>query len=163
MKVNRRIHLLHLLGLSGLLSGTSALALERPLGKVILTVQGAITERNDEQGARFDLAMLQSLPQHRFTTLTPWNPALLRDVLKAVGAQGRELEALALNDYRTRIPLDDVLQHDVIVAHHMNGALIPVRTKGPLFIVYPFDSKPELRANMYYERSAWQLKTLTVH
>jgi hypothetical protein len=40
--------------------------------------------------------------------------------------------------------------------------LIPVRTKGPLFIVYPFDSKAELRSATYYERSAWQLKSLTV-
>jgi hypothetical protein len=44
----------------------------------------------------------------------------------------------------------------------MNGEPIPVRTKGPLFIVYPFDDKAELRAAVYYERSAWQLKSLTI-
>lgn len=157
------------LGLALLMTGGAAAALDLPKGKVILTIQGAIGERNDPAGARFDLAMLEALPQHHFTTVTPWSAGairfdgpLLRDVLKAVRAHGTRLEALALNDYRTRIPLDDALQNDVIVAHHMNGALIPVRTKGPLFIVYPFDSKPELRANMYYERSAWQLKRLTV-
>jgi len=40
--------------------------------------------------------------------------------------------------------------------------LIPVRTKGPLFMVYPFDSKAELRSATYDERSAWQLKSLTI-
>jgi hypothetical protein len=37
-----------------------------------------------------------------------------------------------------------------------------VRTKGPLFIVYPYDSLPELNTPLYKERSAWQLKELVV-
>jgi hypothetical protein len=58
--------------------------------------------------------------------------------------------------------MEDAVKFDVIVAHKMNGQSIPVKTKGPLFIVYPYDSKPELRALTYYERSAWQLKSLTL-
>jgi hypothetical protein len=50
----------------------------------------------------------------------------------------------------------------MIVAHRMNDKPIPVRTKGPLFIVYPFDSKAELQSTRFYGRSAWQLKSLTV-
>ena len=69
---------------------------------------------------------------------------------------------MALNDYQTSIPIDDLTKHDVILAHRMNDALIPIQTKGPLFIVYPYDSKKELQSSLYYERSAWQLKSLTV-
>jgi hypothetical protein len=50
----------------------------------------------------------------------------------------------------------------VVVAHKMNGANIPIKTKGPLFIVYPFDKKAELRSTVYYERSAWQLKSMVI-
>ena len=39
---------------------------------------------------------------------------------------------------------------------------IPVRTKGPLFIVYPFDTKPELQSAKFYGRSAWQLKSMDI-
>lgn len=35
-------------------------------------------------------------------------------------------------------------------------------TKGPLFIVYPFDSKPELSSKPYYDPSAWQLQRLEI-
>ena len=35
-------------------------------------------------------------------------------------------------------------------------------TKGPLFIVYPFDRKPELATPTYYDRSAWQLQRLEI-
>lgn len=148
----------------------SAHALEPAKGKVILTIQGKVGETNSPNGASFDMAMLKSLPQQTFSTHTPWDKTptkfqgpLLRDVLAAAKASGSTIKAVALNDYKTQIPMDDAAKFDVIVAHSMNGQDIPVRTKGPLFIVYPFDSKPELLATpTYYERSAWQLQRMDI-
>ncbi|MEY4737908.1 MAG: hypothetical protein RL302_2227 [Pseudomonadota bacterium] len=155
--------------LIGITIGASALALEPTKGKVVLTISGKISEKNAPTSANFDMAMLEKLPQKTFTTLTPWDKApirftgpLLRDVLAAAKAQGAVINASALNDYQTSIPFEDSQKFDVILAHKMNGEPIPVRTKGPLFIVYPFDDKAELRAAVYYERSAWQLKSLTI-
>lgn len=152
-----------------LASATAVQALEPVKGKVILTITGKVAEKNTATGAAFDLEMLEKLPQQTFTAQTPWEKApikfqgpLLRDVLAAAKASGTTLKAAALNDYQTTIPADDAKNFDVIVAHKMNDAPIPVRTKGPLFIVYPFDSKAELRAAAYYERSAWQLKSINV-
>lgn len=146
-----------------------AFALEPAKGKVILTITGKVMDKNSPEAAAFDLAMLEKLPQQTFTTQTPWDKKpikfkgpLLRDVLAAAKASGTTLKAAALNDYQTSIPFDDAKNFDVIVAHQMNDQAIPVRTKGPLFIVYPFDTKAELRSNVYYERSAWQLKSITV-
>jgi hypothetical protein len=147
----------------------SAWALAPAKGKVILTITGKVAEKNDPDAAKFDLAMLEALPQQTFTTMTPWDKKpirftgpLLRDVLSAAKATGSTIKAVALNDYQTSIPLDDAKNFDVIVAHKMNGEAIPVKTKGPLFIVYPFDTKAELRATIYYERSAWQLKSMAI-
>jgi len=152
-----------------LVSATAVQALEPAKGKVILTITGKVAEKNTATGAAFDLAMLEKLPQQTFSAQTPWDKApikfqgpLLRDVLAAAKASGTTLKAAALNDYQTTIPADDAKNFDVIVAHKMNGEAIPVRTKGPLFIVYPFDSKAELRSSTYYERSAWQLKSISV-
>jgi hypothetical protein len=86
----------------------------------------------------------------------------LKDVLAVAGASGSRVTAYALNDYRTEIPFSDVEQEDVIVARLMNGKPMTVREKGPLFIVYPFDSRIELRSELYYNRSAWQLSRLVV-
>lgn len=144
-------------------------ALSPAKGKVILTISGKVAEKNTANAAVFDLAMLEQLPQQHFTTMTPWGKApikftgpLLRDVLAAAKATGTTLKAAALNDYQTSIPLSDAQKFDVIVAHKMDDQAIPVKTKGPLFIVYPYDSKAELQSTLYYERSAWQLKSLTV-
>lgn len=137
--------------------------------KPILTVSGKIDATNAGGKAVFDLAMLEGLPQKSFTTHTPWDNQvvefsgpLLRDVLALVGARGTTLRAVALNDYKVAIPASDATRFDVIVAHHINGQTIPVRTKGPLFIVYPFDSNADLRNSTYYERSIWQLKAIEV-
>ena len=152
-----------------LLAGLPAMALAPPTGKVVLTISGKVAEKNATDAAVFDMAMLEKLPQQTFTTMTPWDKApikftgpLLRDVLQAAKASGKTIKALALNDYQTSIPLDDAQKFDVIVAHRMNDASIPVRTKGPLFIVYPYDANSALRATTYYERSAWQLKSMCV-
>lgn len=145
-------------------------ALAKPSGKVVLLISGGISLKNQGDVAAFDMAMLSGLPQHSFSTHTPWYPGvtkfsgpLLRDVLAAVGARGKLLKAVALNDYKTDIPFDDVSRFNVILATLMNDKPMPVREKGPLFIVYPYDSQEELRSELYYNRSAWQLKSLQVH
>ena len=136
---------------------------------MILTVIGRVRTPNDGLRAQFDMAMLARLPQTSFTTSTPWYPQprkftgpLLRDVLAAAGAQGVQVRAFALNDYRVDIPFEDATRYDVIVARQLDGKPMAVRDKGPLFMVYPFDAQPDLRNAVYYSRSAWQLRTLEV-
>jgi len=115
------------------------------------------------------MAMLASLPQHSFTTRTPWYPGprkftgpLLRDVLAAAGAQGKTVEAIAINDYKVSIPVEDTQRHPVLLARLMDDQPMALRDKGPLFIIYPFDADAQLRSSIYYSRSAWQLKALAV-
>jgi hypothetical protein len=155
--------------LLGLFAGSAVGALEAPKGPVVLQVSGRIEAHNLGQAAALDMRTLQALPQKSFTTQTPWDQKpitfsgpLLRDVLKLVKAKGQHIRAVALNDYRVKLPVSDAQEHEVVVALQMNGQAIPVRTKGPLFIVYPFDAKKELQHKTYYERSIWQLKAIEV-
>lgn len=157
------------LGLAALAGPLQAQTLAAPRGRVVLTVAGKIHNTNLGGQALFDMAMLEALPQHSFTTRTPWTKAplhfsgpLLRDVLGAVKANGTRIQATALNDYKVQIPVEDTQRHDVLMALRMNGEPMSVRTRGPLFIVYPFDALPELRSVRYYERSIWQLQALDI-
>lgn len=144
-------------------------ALQAPQGKVLLTISGLITQKNAAGRADFDMAMLAALPQHSFTTSTPWfaepkkfTGPLLRDVLAAVGAQGKTLKAAALNNFKIDMPADDAVQFPVIVARLMDGKPMTVREKGPLFIVYPYDTDIKLQSTRYYNRSPWQLRAIEV-
>ena len=49
-----------------------------------------------------------------------------------------------------------------MLARLFDGKPMPVREKGPLFIIYPFDADERLRSERYYSRSAWQLRTIEV-
>jgi hypothetical protein len=86
----------------------------------------------------------------------------LRDVLAAAGASGKQISARALDDYKTLLPMSDAQNFDVILARQIDGKNLSIREKGPLFIVFPYDSKPELQGQVYLDRSAWQLKSLTI-
>jgi len=153
---------------SRLAAATDA-SLPMPSRKVILTISGRIGAFNVEQAADFDREMLEALDRTSFTTSTPWydSPVTFTGVrmaklMKAVRAGGDTVIATALNDYETRIPVGDFAQFDVLLALKRNGEYMPVREKGPLFIVYPYDSNSELKSQKYYGRSAWQLARLTV-
>lgn len=155
--------------LAGLALSAPALALDAPTTRPILTVSGKIGAKNAGETARFDMKMIEALPQHSFTTSTPWfdkpmkfTGPLLADLLAAVKASGTTLSAVAINDYKIDIPMSDVQKYKVIVARLLNDKPMPVREKGPLFVVFPFDSAAELRNSTYYERSIWQLKALDV-
>jgi hypothetical protein len=149
--------------------GAFELTTEAPKGAVILTVNGKISIKNTPDAAVFDAALLDALPQQSFVTVTPWFKAptkftgpLLRDVLQALKANGTNIKATALNDYKINIPTEDALKYDVILATQIDGRAISVREKGPVFVIYPFDNHAELRNLTYYSRSIWQLKALSV-
>ena len=125
--------------------------------------------RSTRLASEWDMSGLKALPQRSFTTHTPWyqqpvtfTGPLVRDVLNASKVSGVTITAMALDEYKSRIPLSDVNKFDVILAHSINGEPLNPKNKGPLFIVYPFDSKKELQSVLYYQRSVWQLKSMTV-
>lgn len=167
--VSRRRWLQASLGLAAGASAVSAWALDAPTGVVVLTLGGRVRNTNDGRRAQFDMPMLEALPQQSLSMRTPWyaqsrrfTGPLMRDVLMAAGAQGTVLKLIALNDYVVEMPFDDPQRHDVIIARLIDDKPLTVRDKGPLFVVYPFDSRPELRTAVYYSRSAWQLRTIEV-
>ena len=81
-------------------------------------------------------------------------------LMEATGATGDIVVATALNDYETKIPLSDFNEFKVLLALKRNGKYMPVHDKGPLFMVYPFDSNPILKNRRFYGGSAWQLARL---
>ncbi|ANG91294.1 molybdopterin-dependent oxidoreductase [Enterobacteriaceae bacterium 155047] len=157
--------------LLSLVISTHALAAElpKPTGKVFLTLSGNIKNTNEEGKAVFDVASLEKLGLESFQTASPWYNGRttftgipMKKLMDYVGAKGSIVKVTALNDYTTVIPLSDFNKYNVILALKINGEYMRVRDKGPLFIVYPYDSKPELNNQVYYSRSAWQVSRMSI-
>jgi hypothetical protein len=133
---------------------------------IILTVDGKIAG-----GVPLDFtgSELEAIGSASIVTATPWHdgkPAFegvpMEALLAHVGATGEVAEVLALNNYRTTIPLVDFAEYPVLLALQQDGEYMTVRNKGPLFIIYPFDDFDELRTDLYYSRSAWQVRSITI-
>ncbi len=133
-------------------------------GRPILTVAGPESAASTD----FDLAQLESIGIETVVTTTPWTDGKLTfqgvrlsKVMATASAAGRDFTAVALNDYVARIPYSDVEEYDPLLAIRMNGAAMPVRDKGPIWLIYPDDvadhSNPEIR-----DRMVWQLRRIEV-
>jgi len=153
----------------GIMGAAYAASLATPADKPILTISGKISVTNKDNTAQFDRAMLESLGLVAIETTTPWHDGKVRfegvsldKLMKQVGASGQRVVVVALNDYTTEIPMEDFGKFNVILAIKLNGEYMSVRDKGPLFVIYPYDSNPDLKSQTYYARSAWQVAKIDV-
>lgn len=143
--------------------------MKAPSGRVILTVTGKIGVTNAENAADFDLEMIHALGLRKLITSTPWTDGtqefsgvLMRDILEAVGAAGKTVEAVALNEYAMEIDISDFENYPVMLATTLNGEKLRIRDKGPLWIIYPRDDFDELRSQKIDNKMVWQLRRLIV-
>jgi hypothetical protein len=149
--------------------GRTADALPQPSGPVVLEVTGSIRNTNSGGAARFDRQMLEALGPRKLRTSSAWTTGeaefegiLARDLLDAVGAEGTNVTASALNDYAIAIPLQELRRYPVMLALKMNGEYLKVRDKGPIWIVYPRDQYTELQDSLTDKKWVWQLQKLRI-
>jgi hypothetical protein len=150
-------------------SANTALALDAPKERPILTITGKIGVTNKDSAAQFDRALLESLGTIAFETTTPWFNGLVKfegvamdKLMQTVQASGQRVSVIALNDYSSELPMEDFAKYGVMLALKRNGEYMPVSDKGPLFVVYPFDTNPELKNQKFYSRSVWQVTRIDV-
>ncbi len=165
-------HLTALIGACALsVAALGALAdvapLDAPTGDVILTVSGKIAVTNAGETAEFDLDMLKQLPATVFSTGTTWTDGVheftgvsLLVMTERLGIEASALQATAINDYAIDVPMTDAVEGGPILAYLMDGEPMSVRDKGPIWLIYPFDSNPEYQTEVIYSRSIWQLSRL---
>lgn len=154
-------------GLLFLATQSGAQELRAPAGDVVLTVTGLISKANSDGDALLDVAMLQDMDPIQIETTTIWTEGpqvfegvLLSRLIDELGAEGSVIAASALNDYTVEIPLSDAVPDGPILAFAQNGAPLSVRDKGPLWVIYPYDSKAEYHSELIYARSIWQVKRM---
>jgi len=144
--------------------------LPAPTGRVLLTVSGDITRTNSEFGAQFDYDMLKQLGLIEKNIVTPWTApdsrftgVLARNLMEQVGARGQWVRATAANDFSANIPLTDLTEFNTLFALSLNGERMQLRNKGPIWLIYPTDSRPEETDAEINKRMVWQLVSLEIY
>jgi len=140
-----------------------------PSDDVILTISGDINVKNMEDTLQFDRASLENLDSNLIETSTIWTDkrhqfqgVSLSTLTELLGVTSGTLLATAINDYTVEIPVSDAVPDGPIVAYLMDGAEMSIRDKGPLWVVYPYDSSPDYRTAVIHARSIWQLDRIEV-
>lgn len=154
-------------------ASTSVFATELAIpqeSNVVLTINGDIEITNVGETAQFDREMLEALGTETIVTTTIWTQGEqeftgvpLKRILNVMGVTEGTLDATAVNDYSVQFSVADELEGAALVAFLLNGKEMGVREKGPLWIVFPFDSDAKFQSETYYSRSIWQLDRITVH
>ena len=120
--------------------------------------------------AALDRAALAALPQTEFTTHTIWTDGpqrfegvSLATLLAHHGIEAERLDLVAVNDYTVTLPAEGIGPVYPVVAHSRNGAPMRLRDKGPYWLVYDYDARPDYQRETVYMRSIWQLDRITAH
>ncbi len=143
--------------------------LAAPTGEVILSVSGKIANTNSGDRALFDRQMLEALGIDDLTVETAWTDGrptfsgvLGKKILDAVAADGSLIVARAINDYKVEIPLAEMRKYPILFALKQDGRYMRVRDKGPIWIIYPRETYPELDTEQYKHRWIWQLESIHI-
>ncbi|MGR3622222.1 molybdopterin-dependent oxidoreductase [Pseudophaeobacter sp.] len=152
--------------LAGSTTDTDSTAEQTAQQDVLLTLELA---GGDARVHQLTLADLQALGAESFETATIWTKGQqeftgvsLAQLATEFGLTEGVLQARAVNDYMVEVPLADAVQGGPIIAYERNGKPMSLRSKGPLWLVYPYDSNPAYQNEIIYSRSIWQLDRLTV-
>ncbi|WP_171887571.1 MULTISPECIES: molybdopterin-dependent oxidoreductase [Serratia] len=135
-------------------------------------IDGAITNKNYEDGYILSAKEFNTLEKSHIKTTTSWTVpghvvdfegVKFKDLLKLVGARGKTLRMRALNDYWVDIPVSDIEQFDILLANKMDGSPLKVRDFGPYFVIYPMDKfYDKLNSPTFQARHIWQVSGITV-
>ncbi|MFN3612976.1 MAG: molybdopterin-dependent oxidoreductase [Rubrimonas sp.] len=139
------------------------------LAGVTAAEDAALVVRMAQGQVAFEMDDLRAMPRTAFTTRTIWTEGEVRfegvelaALVARLGLQGRDLRLSALNEYSVVVPAGDATPGGALIAYAVNGAPMSVRDKGPLWLVYPYDSDPAFRTESIYARSIWQLARIEV-
>jgi hypothetical protein len=135
----------------------------------LLTISSDTTLIDGNLTLELDRAALMALPATTFETSTIWTDGVhsftgvsLADLAAEFSMENGQFFATAINDYTVEIPFSDAVESGPIIAYLMDGEEMSVRDKGPLWVIYPYDSDADYRSEVIYSRSIWQLDRLEI-
>jgi len=143
----------------------SAAVAQNALGtSVVLTV---VSDSGDVHELGLD--DLAALPQSGFTTTTIWTegPQAFRgvmflDLMAGLEETAGRLTLVAANGYQVERAAEELQLDGALLAYQRNGAPMSLRDKGPIWLVYNYDSDPAYRTEVTYANSIWQLDRIEI-
>jgi hypothetical protein len=141
-----------------------------PTGDVILTVTGKIGAANNGDAIEMDLPMIEAAGLVDYKVKDPFEntDATFRGPLMSslldlwkVPQDATTLHMVALNDYSVDVPIAEVRKYPVVFALKQDGEYMPVASRGPAMLVFPYNDF-EFNQALYNDYWIWQIKSIDV-
>ena len=138
-----------------------------PVGKPVLTLKGAVTNRNDGAAVVFDLRTLDAMATATTSTHEPFvkkemtfTGVPMADLLARSGATtgATKVRMHALDDYKVELPIAEFADRRVLLATKAEGASIPIGKGGPIRLIFPADSTVGKNRDLWI----WSVDSITV-
>jgi hypothetical protein len=145
-------------------------AIPAPNDEVVVTITGNIGTGNAGESIQMDMSAIESVGLVDLNVTDPFegNKTTFRGVLMCdllgvwgVPADATTLHMVALNDYSVDVPIKDLREYPVVFAVMQDGEYMPVTTRGPAMLVYPYDNF-EFDQSVYNNYWIWQIKSIEV-
>jgi hypothetical protein len=145
-------------------------AIPAPTGDVVLTVDGKIGTKNAGDTIQMDMATIESVGQFDYKMQDPFEKRptifhgpLMSDLLDLwnIDKDATTLTMVALNDYKVDVPISDLRKYPVLFAVQQDAKYMPIATRGPAMLVYPYDNF-QFDRQKYDDYWIWQIKSITV-
>lgn len=113
---------------------------------------------------RIALDQLAAMPQAEVRAVTPWTEGevtfagvAFQTLAHSLGVAGGKVVLRALNAYEITLDTSRVIEDGGVLATRMNGKPIPIRDKGPVWLVFPSAERPDLASADKAHMWIWQV------
>jgi len=146
--------------------------LPAPAKEGILTISGAITNKNMTDTLVLDMPTIEKLGLVKYTVIKdPWENkqmtytgVLLADLLKAAGASetATSVHLTALDDYQVDIIIAKTKEMPILLATQADGQYMDVDHAGPTRLVFPYDTLSDSDLLDYKNLSIWNISHMEI-
>lgn len=159
--MRRLVVIIGLCAILALAGSVYCVAAAKPESKVVVTVKGAITETNSDKGLELDMAMLEGIGTKLYDGKDPWlgkkkyTGVVIADILKFAGASKDVAEVIVIANDGKKVTLkaEDVSKYPIMLATQDAGKPIGAGVGGPVKLVFPYTTHPELEK--MYPKEDW--------
>lgn len=109
---------------------------------------------------------LEALPSHKIVTSTNFTKkseflgVKFKEILNRYKITATTVRAFAYDNYSFTLPINELLDYEVILAYKKDGEYMALSDLGPFSIIYPRDSYPNLNLLSINAKTVWQIKIL---
>lgn len=149
------------LTLAVVLMSVSSAAAPKPAERVVLTINGDTAAKNYDAGFQMDMPMLESVGLKVCGVKDPWmgdkkyQGVLISDVLQWAGVShaAESVTVTAKDGKKVVLKMCDVLKYPILLAFKDGEKPIGQGTGGPIKLVFPYDTHPEVEK--IYNKDLW--------